>query len=278
MANLRASQPQQAIAQAAALQHGIVTTAQLRAGGLIPSVITQWSKAGRLHRIHRGVYAVGHAAPSHEARWMAAVLALGRGAVLSHRSAAMLWRMLEPAASLVHVTVIGNNGRKRRRGLVVHRSSTLTANATTRRAGIPVTKPERTLSDLRRMPDQTEYRRALRQAEFRQLPTGELPEADGTRSGLESSFIAFCGRHHLPRPEINVKVGPYTADFLWREQRVIVETDAFRTHGGEISFEEDRQRDMWLTAHGYRVVRVTDRQLADDPKRAAASLRAILGA
>jgi very-short-patch-repair endonuclease len=209
---------------------------------------------------------------------MAAVLALGKGAVLSHRSAAMLWRMLEPAEGLVHVTLSGNNGRERRRGLAIHRSSTLTAGATTSRSNIPVTSPARTLADLRRTAPTAVYRRALRQAEFLRLPIGELPEADGSRSGLESSFIAFCRRHRLPRPEVNEPVGSFTADFLWRDHKVIVETDAFRTHGGPVAFEEDRERDLWLKARGFTVVRVTDRQLTSDPAGVAASLRAILEA
>jgi hypothetical protein len=138
------------------------------------------------------------------------------------------------------------------------------------RDGIPVTAPTRTLADLRRSASTAEYRRALRQAEFLRYPTAGLPEADGARSGLESSFIAFCRRRHLPVPEPNVKVGPYTADFLWKRQRVIVETDAFRTHGGPVAFEEDRARDLWLKAHGFTVVRVTDSQLASDPAKVAA--------
>ena len=116
----------------------------------------------------------------------------------------------------------------------------------------------------------------LRQAEFLRYPTAGLPEADGARSGLESSFIAFCGRRHLPAPEPNVRIGPYTADFLWRRQKLIVETDAYRTHGGPVAFEEDRERDLWLKTRGYTVVRVTDRQLDRDPIGVAASLRAIL--
>jgi hypothetical protein len=234
-------------------------------------------EGARLHRVHRGVYALGHTGLSFEGRWMAAVLALGSEAVLSHRSAAMLWRMLEPGDGLVHVTLRGDNGRKRRRGIVIHRSSILSADATTVRTGIPVTNPNRTLADLRRGAPRGEYRRALRQAEFHRYPTAGLPEADGARSGLESSFIAFCRRRRLPLPEPNVKVGPYTADFLWKPQRVIAETDAFRTHGGPVAFEEDRARDLWLKARGFTVVRVTDRQLASDPAGVAASLRAILG-
>jgi hypothetical protein len=175
---------------------------------------------------------------------MAAVLACGEGAVLSHRSAAMLWRMLEPTRSVPHVTVKNRNGRASRKGLRLHRSSTLPTSETTHQLNIPVTKPARTLDDLRRAGPASEYRRALRQAEFRRLPVGDAPGSDRTRSDLEARFLAFCRRHHLPMPEVNAKVGPYTVDFLWRAERVIVETDSYRTHGGQVAFEEDRERDL----------------------------------
>jgi very-short-patch-repair endonuclease len=107
-------------------------------------------------------------------------------------------------------------------------------------------------------------------------PIGDLPEADGTRSGLESRFLRFCRRHRLPEPEPNAKLGPFTVDFLWRAERVVVETDSYRTHGGQVAFEEDRERDIYLKARGYKVARITDRQLDADPAGVAAALRAIL--
>jgi very-short-patch-repair endonuclease len=207
---------------------------------------------------------------------MAAVLACGEGAVLSHRSAAMLWRMLEPRRSVPHVTVKNRNGRASRKGLRLHRSSTLPTSETTHQLNIPVTKPARTLDDLRRAGPASEYRRALRQAEFRRLPVGDAPGSARTRSDLEARFLAFCRRHHLPMPEVNAKVGPYTVDFLWRAERVIVETDSYRTHGGQVAFEEDRERDLWLAGNGYEAVRITDRRLDTDPSAVAASLRAVV--
>jgi hypothetical protein len=268
---------QAAVADIAAVQHGVVGTAQLRRCGLGSPGIRDWVRAGRLYRIHRGVYAVGHPGLGVEGRWMAAVLALGAGAVLSHVSAAMLWRMLEPRTGIVHVTVPSIGGRARRPGLWIHRSSTLRVHDTTHRDAIPVTSPARTVADLRGGPRGL-YRRALRQAEYLGLPTGDPPEADGTRSGLESRFLAFCRRYNLPIPEVNVTLGPYTVDFLWRAERVVVETDSFRTHGGALAFEEDRRRDLWLKAHGYEVLRVTDQALTDDPDGTASALRAIIRA
>jgi Protein of unknown function (DUF559)/Transcriptional regulator, AbiEi antitoxin len=268
---------QAAAAAVAGAQHGVIGTAQLHRCGLGSTGIRDWTQAGRLHRVHRGVYAVGHPGLGVEGQWMAAVLALGEGAVLSHASAAMLWRMLEARLGIVHVTVPGFGGRARRRGLRIHRSSTLRPRHITHRGRIPVTSPARTLADLRRGAPGP-YRRALRQAEYLGLPTGGPPEADGTRSGLESRFLAFCHRHDLPIPEVNVRLGPYTVDFLWRAERVIVETDSFRTHGGALAFEEDRRRDLWLKARGYEVVRVTDQALTADPEGTASALRAILRA
>jgi hypothetical protein len=273
---LDTARAQAAIAAIAGRQHGVITAPQLHTCGLTSSVIRNWVAAGRLHRVHRGVYAVGHRGLSNEGEWMAAVLAYGERAVLSHRSAAMLLRLLEPKRGAVHVSIANSNGRSKRKGIVIHRPPTLLPSQTTSHLNISVTKPARTLADLRRIGPQAEYRRALRQAEFRQLPIGELPEADGSRSGLESSFLRFCRRHHLPEPEPNAKLGPFTVDFLWRAEKVVVETDSYRTHGGQVAFEEDRERDIYLKARGYEVVRITDRQLEADPAGVASALRAIL--
>jgi very-short-patch-repair endonuclease len=266
---------QAAIAAVAGRQHGVITVAQLHRCGLGPSGIRDWLRAGRLHRIHRGVYAVGHLGLSIEGEWLAAVLACGETAALSHVSAGMLWRMLEPRRANVHVTVTSKGGRARRDGVRIHRAPTLLPSQATRRLNIPVTKPARTLDDLRRTSPRV-YRRALRQAEYLRLRIGDVAEADGTRSGLERRFLAFCRRHRLPTPETNVRLGPYTVDFLWPLERVVVETDSYRTHGGTAAFEEDRERDMWLKARGYEVVRVTDRRLDADPAGVATDLRAIL--
>jgi very-short-patch-repair endonuclease len=265
-----------AIARIAASQQGVITTHQLIASGLSKSGIWDWVRQGRLHRIHRGVYAVGHPGLSIEGEWMAAVLAYGDSAVLSHRSAAMLWRMLERRRVPVHVSIATRNGRKSRDGIVLHRPLTLLPSQTTSELNIPVTRPARTLADLRRVGPEWEYRRALRQAEFLRLPIGRLPEADGTRSGLEARFLRFCRRHRLPEPEPNATLGPFTVDFRWRAERVVVETDSYRTHGGQVAFEEDRERDMWLVANGYAIARVTDSRLDRDPAALAAELRTIL--
>lgn len=128
---------EQVIAKLAAKQHGVVAARQLAAAGLPDYSVTRRVKAGRLHRLHRGVYAVGHAKLSFEGRCMAAVLAAGDTAVASHQSAAAVWGMLRPHTGPIDVTVPGDAGRRKRRGISVHRSSTLIAAVTTRRTASP---------------------------------------------------------------------------------------------------------------------------------------------
>ena len=129
------------IARIAARQHGVVSTQQLQAARMSRQAIYRRLGAGRLHRIHRGVYAVGHTRLSFEGRCMAAVLALGPNAVISHRSAAALWGLLPSATGFIEVSVPGDNGRERRPGIAIHRSHSLIAAVATRRNGIALTKP-----------------------------------------------------------------------------------------------------------------------------------------
>ena len=252
----------QAIASIAARQHGLITTAQLVRVGLGSSGISRRTRAGRLHRVHQGVHAVGHPGLSREGRWLAAVLACGKTAVLSHRSAAELWGMLPSTDGPVHVTVPGSHGRKPRTDTRLHRSSTLAPSACTRRQGIPLTTPGRTLDDLRGALAPVQVRRALRQAEVLRLPLPADSERDATRSELERRFLALCRRHGVPNPEVNARLDGFLVDFLWRDRRLVVETDGWRYHRGRAAFEDDRARDLRLKVLGYDVLRLTERQLA----------------
>jgi very-short-patch-repair endonuclease len=267
--------PDRVVAEIAAKQHGIVTSTQLITAGLSANGIARRAAAGRLHRVYRGVYAVGHAALSNEGRWCAAVAAYGENAVLSHRSAAELWRLLPVTAGAVHVTVAGSAGRARRRGLVVHRSSSLLPNERTRRFGIAVTTPARTLADLGRTETPEVVRRALRQAAYLGLDIGN-ERAPRDRSDLERRMLWVCRRYHLPIPEVNVPIGPYTVDFLWRDRRLVVETDGWEGHRGRQAFEDDRARDAFLRLQGYEVLRFSWRQVFEDPKSVVAVLRRYL--
>jgi very-short-patch-repair endonuclease len=267
-----------AIAGIAARQHGIASVDQLAACGLDRSAIGRRVAAGRLHRIHRGVYAVGHPGLSNEGAWMAAVIACGVGAALSHRSAAELWNLLETSDGPAHVSVPVAGGRRPRAGVRIHRVPSLGQRDTTRHRGIAVTTPTRTLIDLRRMVSPGELRRAIREAEFRRLPvTPNAHVGDRAASELESAFRLLCRRHRLPEPEVNVVVGGFEVDFLWRGARVIVETDGYRSHAGRQAFEDDRRRDNELLTHGYGVLRFTYSRVVNDPAEVIATIRTALG-
>lgn len=265
-------------------QLGLVTTQQLLAAGLSSAAISKRVGRGRLYRIHQGVYSVGHDGLSEEQRWMAAVLACGRGAALSHGSAAVHWDLLRPLMGPVDVTVPTQNGRKPRRGVRIHRCASIgqspfQTSGTQRRPpllvtrkGIPVTTVARTLEDLKRSDLRSSLvRRAIRQAEFLRLPMGDV-ESDGTRSDLERDFLRLCRRSGLRPPEVNATIGRVKVDFLWREERLIVETDSYATHGGAIAFEDDRARDLDLRRRGYRVHRYSERQLRKEPDAIAAEV------
>jgi very-short-patch-repair endonuclease len=269
------------IAGIAAAQHGLVTTRQLLDAGLLPSGVSYRVSAGRLHQVHRSVYAVGHAALGNEGRWLAAVLACGAGAILSHTSAAELWRIL-PAQDAgednrpVHVTVPGEG--KSRPGIRLHRSSTLSPADLTRRAGIPVARPARTLADLRRAAPRELFARALRQAEYLRLPLGNHFEPDHTRSELETEFLRVVGRHRLPAPEVNVRVDRFIVDFLWRAEQLIAEVDGWGAHRGRSAFEADRMRDNRLRVLGFKVVRFTWQQVTGESNLVAFTIRSLLSA
>jgi very-short-patch-repair endonuclease len=207
---------------------------------------------------------------------MAAVLVCGDRAVLSRESAATLWGLLPTTPGPVDITVQGHGGRRRRTGIRVCRALSLTTAQMTRRKGIPVTTPARTICDLRRVVSPQQLRKAIRQAGVLGLDIGSGVEADPTRSELEHRFMRLCCHHRLPRPDVNVLVGRFVVDFLWRDQALIAETDGYRYHRGRLAFEDDRARDLELRLLGYEVVRFTYRQVSDEPARVASALRALL--
>jgi very-short-patch-repair endonuclease len=275
------------IARVAHVQHGIVTAEQLVEVGLTLGAIAKRARRGRLHRMHRGVYAVGHDGLSEEARWMAAVLACGHDAVLSHGAAAVHWGLLRPLDGPIDVSIPSQRGRKRRQGIRIHRCATLAkaplstdgslrrlAPMVTIRDFIPVTTVPRTLADLPSTLAPYLVRRAIRQAEFLKLPVGI--ETDRTRSDLERDFLRLCRRCGLPAPEVNVLIDGMTVDFLWRDARLVVETDSYATHGGTVAFEDDRERDLRLRRLGYSVHHFSERQLGLEPAAVAADVAAAL--
>jgi Transcriptional regulator, AbiEi antitoxin/Protein of unknown function (DUF559) len=260
----------------AAQQHGVVTVAQLLEAGVSETSVRRGVEAGRLHRLHRGVYAVGHRSLSWRGRWLAAVLAAGDGAVLSHTSAAALWKFLRPIQGPTHVTVGAAVRRKQRPGLQLHRSRTLTSSHVTRRHGIAVTTPARTIEDLRTTIEPRLFRRALRQAELAGHRVPHLSVTKRSRSNLELLFLALCEEHGLPRPLVNQRVHGYLVDFYWPEHCLVVETDSWTYHRGSVAFEDDRARDLALRARGIEVRRYTGDQIETAPAAVVADLRAQL--
>lgn len=282
------------IAALAEGQHGVVARRQLLASGVGRRAIDRRIEQGRLHPLHPGVFAVGHRVVSREGRWMAAVLACGPGAVLSHQSAAALWGIRGTAKARIDVTV--PRELRRRPGLHPHRA-VLPADEVTVHDGIPTTTPARTLLDLAAVVPRHALERALDEAEIRRLPgpltlldryprrrgaanlRTLLPNARSstpTRSELEARFLTFLDDHGLDRPEVNTVIEGYEVDAVWREAELIVELDGFATHGTRAAFERDRERDRRLTAAGWRVIRLTWQQLAG-AGALADELRALLG-
>lgn len=267
------------VVAAAEARFGVISRPQLALLGASRSWITRQVQAGRLHRIHQGVYSV--VPPSLlpvKGRWLAAVLACGPGAVLSHTDAAALWDLCAVPSGPTHVTVPTTAGRRKRSGITIHRSSTLLPSQTTTEYGIPVTSPGRTLADVRALLPQARVKGLIRRAQIRHLDVGAIPGevARVERSELARRFIAVMRRHGLPAPLPEQVIGPYTVDFLWPGSKVIVEVDGWETHGTKTAFEDDRARDAWLTAQGYRVVRFTWRRVTRDGPWVARTLRQLL--
>jgi hypothetical protein len=226
---------------------------------------------------------------------MAAVLACGDGAVLSHSSAAALWSLLKPIEGPTHVSTPSTSGRSRRRGIHIHRAPSLRTPSraepspspsylpqeggrrgrllspnVTYRHNIPTTTVARTIEDLRAsslVPPHL-IRRAIRQAELKGHRLDGVV-TDRSRSDLEALFLALLAHYGLPCPEVNVRLGRWEVDFLWRVERLVVETDFWGYHRGSAAFHADHERDLDLRAAGYAVRRFTDRQLEAEPGRVA---------
>jgi len=282
-------------------QYGVVSRGQLFALGVGRGGVRSRLASGRLHRLHAGVYAVGHRVLSSEGQWMAAVLAGGSGTVLSHRSAAALWGIREHSGPIEITTP----RKTRSRGSIRRHCARLVSDEVTRCRGIPTTSAPRTLFDLAADLRIDRLEAAIRQAEFLRLwdplslPTliarhpghrgnaslrlclERLGRTTGfTRSDFEELFLPFVDQFGLPRPHLNawleVGGGWIEVDCLWRDARLIVELDSRAAHETRSAFETDRDRDRRLQADGWRVVRMTWRQLHDAPGALAQDLRAML--
>jgi very-short-patch-repair endonuclease len=287
-------------------QHGLVALWQLEALGMSRSTAHKRVDAGRLHRVQQGVYAVGHPVLTREGRFMAAVLACGPGAVLSHRSAAELWGMREDRSGTIDVIAPNRRGRSPA-GIAAHRNGSLDAADICSVNGIPCTTVPRTLLDLAGVVPIWELRKALAEAEvlrildrnamrllvkrsrgrrgvarLRALLDEIDPKVKWTRSEMERKFLRVCSRAGLPRPEVNVSLDlgdrRLQPDFLWRKARLIVEADSRRYHGTDSAFLEDRRRDQRLQLAGWRVCRCTWAQIENEPRVLAETIRGLLAA
>jgi hypothetical protein len=285
------------IAALAARQHGVIATAQLAGLGLGRRGVAARAAAGRLHRIHRGVYAVGHPILTANGYRMAAVLACGPDAALSHASAAALWGIRPTSATRIDVSVPGRGGRRERTRLRVHRAASLRDDEVTEEEAIRVTTPARTLLDVASSLPRRALERALDQAEVLELfdlralhaavdrhrgerGAGVLATAlerhtagtTLTRSKLEERMLALCDCNGLPRPLVNAWVAGLEVDFYWPAQRLVVEADSYEFHRGRAAFERDRERDAILARAGHRALRFTHRQMKREPALVAETI------
>jgi very-short-patch-repair endonuclease len=267
---------------------------QLAGLGYSKSSVAKAAKAGRLHRIHRGAYAVGHRRLTWDGRCMAAVLA-SYPSVASHFSAAWIWGLLRTRPGTVHLTCRGP--RRGKRPFVVHRAD-LAAIDRTRRDGIPVTSLSRTildvavdsraltvrrqiqiaddekLFDLRAMHDLLERTKGHRgQAKVRAALELYEEKVVFTRSDLERRFLELVREVGLPEPSMNAFVGGHEIDAYWAEERFGVELDVYGTHGSRLSFEQDRERDDELLLAGIETTRVTGPRLDREPGAVVESVR-----
>ena len=266
-------------------QLGLVTRAQLCEHGMSAAAIDSRVRARRLRQLHRGVYRAGPLVVA-RARELAALLACGPHACISHRSAGFLWQLLPDPGDEVAVDVsIGQGYRGRRPDIRIHRVA-LRADDVTTLDGIRLTTLSRTIVDLAAALDHRGLERVLAQAErvhrldrkklvlvagrpgaplLRSLICDEVGPAF-TRSEAEARFLALMRKAELPAPETNVRVADYEVDFLWRRERLVVEVDGIAYHSSSRSFESDRRRDARLTARGLTVVRVTWNQIVREPE------------
>jgi very-short-patch-repair endonuclease len=284
------------LAGLAGRQEGMVSHAQLLAGGLGRGAIELRLRNGRLHPYHRGVYSVGHTRLTPQACLWAAVLACGGpgASLLGFRGVAAPWDLMPMPSGAVDVITLRRSCS--RKGIRVHKTGTLEPQDITDIDGLPLSTPTRTLIDLA---DQLTPHRLERVLHLRLLDVNAIHARltalpgrrsrtllqalatlqrgpDVTRSELEERFLALVTRYKLPRPHVNATVEGYEVDFYSPDHDLIVETDGAATHLTATGFEHDPARDAHLTALGHRVIRITWRQLTERPHEIVQRLRRLL--
>lgn len=283
-------------------QHGVVARRQLLSLGFGSDAIELRLAAGRLNPLHIEVYAVGHMRLSRYSHWLAAVLAYGDTALLSHRAAATLWGLSSSRFKAVDVTApAGRQGVARRQGIWIHRGR-LHPEDRDEQAGIPVTSVARTLFDYAEVEDFQRLEKAWEEADrLKLLRLGEVERVcergygrralkpmrrllagahavTRTRSPLEDRFQGFCRFYDLPPHSTNVEVLDAEVDALWPAAKLIVELDSWEFHSHRAAFQRDRIRDARLLVAGYRTIRVTHDRLDKEATTLADEIRELLRA
>jgi len=278
----------------------VVARWQLLEAGVTARQIVRRLQNGRLHEIHRGVYLVGHTIAPRYAPEMAALLACGPGATLSHTTAAALWNLIpHPAPGDVCVTIPPTRSATRPR-IEVHRAR-LDRHDVRHRHNLALTSPPRTILDMAATLDLGELEHLIAEAQYRRLATErELndqltrnPRKRGaarlrrifglpgglrrTRSPAERGMLRLLRAAEITGYEANVRIHGYEVDFLWRDRGLVVEVDGYDAHSGRIAFERDRLKVAQLNAHGITVMPITGRQIRDDPRGVLARLLGALG-
>jgi very-short-patch-repair endonuclease len=287
---------EQELARLAGSSHGVVTRAELLRAGLTVDEIKRRLRSGCLLREYRGVYRVGHRAPSLEARYLAAVRACGIRALLSGQAAAHLLRVLKgpaPAPEVTAPTARRVRGVRTRRSRRIDRCDAMTWR------GIPVTTVARTLVDLAAVLAVDELARACHEAGVRHGTTPADVEAVLARrpgtpgattlrrilrgdvrvslSKLEARFLVRLRETGLALPQTNRQAGGRRVDCRWPEQRLTVELDGYRYHHSRHAWEQDRRREREARASGDEFRRYTYGDVFEDPRLMLAELRALLG-
>ena len=283
------------IAALAERQHGVVAIWQLLELGLGPDAVQYRVSIGRLHRVHRGVFALGHRKLTREGLRMAAVLAYGPEAVLSHRSAAAHWGIGH--ASYKYDVTIPHS--KRSRKTIRAHTAKLHPDDRTVHDGIPITTPSRTILDLAATLTKDQLTYVIEEADRKHLldiaaldrAVARRPRAAGvarlravlktyrgpadTRSKLERKFRRLIHRAGLPEPQFNVVIAGITVDVIWPHWKLVVELDGEPYHNNPRAFENDRIRDATLQKHDLRVLRVTGDRMDNAPNSVLADIKAL---
>ena len=276
-------------------QHGVVSRQQLRDVRLSDTLIARWLQAGRLHRLHRQVFAVGHTALSIQGRLYAALLYAGPDAVLSHTTAAWAWSLVDAEPRRIHLTVPG-----RRPSLPEVRAHHSRQVERVDHLGFPLTPVARTLVDIAGMVTARQVRRSLAEADYRGLLEpgdvtaalrpgrpgsaalrtalrSHMPELAATLSELEQRFLELCEAARVPLPDVNARISRMRVDTVWRDAGLAVELDGRAAHSHWAASKRDRQRELALRAHGFQVVRYTWEQVTRQSDAVVADLRRLLG-